>query len=153
ERPRAIERRRPEIVGIPAHGIAGGIAYPAIDAFDGGIGGDARRAVRPDWFYLVVAGLRWLETPPRPRPLVGESADLVGQIFDDGQICERSDLEAAALGHARHVRAAGPARSAVHRHGAGAAHADAAGKAVGQRRVEMALNERHDIEHGLVFAP
>src|SRR5262249_10550313 len=41
----------------------------------------------------------------------------------------------------------------VHGHGAGAAHAHAAGKAVRQRRVEMTLNERHDVEHGLVFAP
>src|SRR5215813_10349020 len=44
-------------------------------------------------------------------------------------------------------------RTSVHRCGAGAAHADAAGKAVRQRRVEMTLNEGYDVEHGLVFAP
>src|SRR5262245_62581655 len=84
ERPRAIERRRPEIVGIPAHGIAGGIAYPAIDAFDGGIGGDARRAVRPDAFDLVAARLRRHERALRPLPLVEEGTHVGGQILDDG---------------------------------------------------------------------
>src|ERR1700738_4665314 len=48
--------------------------------------------------------------------------------------------------------AAGPARPAVHRHGAGAAHADPAGKPIGQRRSEMALHEGHHVEHGLVLA-
>src|SRR5262249_52310726 len=153
ERPRAIERRRPGIVGIPAHGIAGGIAYPAIDAFDGGVGGDARRAVRPDVLDLLVARLRRHEGALRAVPLVEEGAHVGNQILDDGQIRERPDLEAAALGHARHVRAAGPARGAVHRHGAGAAHADAAGKAGRQRRVGIAVNERPNVEPGLGFAP
>ncbi len=153
ERPRAIERRRPEIVGIPAHGIAGGVAYPAIDAFDGGIGGDARGAVRPDAFDLVVARLRRHERALRPLPLVEEGLHVGGQILDDGQILERPDLETAVLDYARDVRAAGPARPSVHGHGAGAAHAHAAGKAVRQRRIEMTLNKRHDVEHGLVFAP
>ena len=55
--------------------------------------------------------------------------------------------------HLRDMRAAGPARAAVDGHGAGAAHADAAGEAVGQRRVEMALHPGDDVEHGLVLAP
>ena len=67
--------------------------------------------------------------------------------FSSGPMSRRPRL--ATL---RYMRAAGPARPAVHRHGAGAAHADPAGKTVGQRRVEMALNEGHDIEHRLVFA-
>src|SRR5207245_3861719 len=81
-----------------------------------------------------------------------EGLHVGGQILDDGQILERSNLEAAVLDYARDVRAAGPARPSVHGHGAGAAHAHAAGKAVRQRRVEMTLNKRHDVEHGLVFA-
>src|SRR5689334_3702480 len=47
------------------------------------------------------------------------------------------------------MRAAGPARRAVHRHGAGAAHADAAGEAVGERRVENALDVGDYVEDRL----
>src|SRR6202022_2682730 len=47
ERPRAIERGRPDVGGIPAYRIARGIADVAIDAFDCGIrddgGGDRDR--------------------------------------------------------------------------------------------------------------
>ena len=89
----------------------------------------------------------------RPLPLVEEGLHVGGQILDDGQILERPNLEPTVLDYTRDVRAAGPARPSVHGHGAGAAHAHAAGKAVRQRRVEMTLNERHDVEHGLVFAP
>ena len=38
----------PEIVLVPAHRVAGRIADAAIDALDGGVGGDARRARRRD---------------------------------------------------------------------------------------------------------
>src|SRR5262249_50146976 len=114
ERPRAIERRRPEIVGIPAHGIAGGIAYPAIDAFDGGIGGDARPAVRPDAFDLVAARLRPHERAPRPLPLVEEGTHVGGQILDDGEILGRSNPEPTVLNYTRDVRAAGPPRGCGH---------------------------------------
>src|SRR6185312_7116043 len=51
-----------------------------------------------------------------------------------------------------HARAAGPARAAVHDHRAGAAHADAARKAIGERGVVLALDLGHHIEHGLMFA-
>ena len=52
----------------------------------------------------------------------------------------------------RDVRAAGPARPAVDGHGAAAAHADAAGEAIGERGIGVALHPRHDVEHGLVVA-
>ena len=130
ERPSAIERRRPEIVGIPAHGIAGGIAHAAIDAFDGGVSGNPRRAVRPDLLDSVAPRLRRHERALRLLPLLEEGAHVGDQILDDGQVLKRPDLEASALGHARYMRAAGPARPAVHRHGTGAAHADPAGKTV-----------------------
>src|SRR6478672_10644594 len=47
------------------------------------------------------------------------------------------------------MRAAGPARHAVDRHRARAAHADAAGVAIGKRRIELALDVGDDIEHRL----
>ena len=46
ERPGAVERGRAEIVRVPAHRVAGGVADAAIDALDGGIGGHARRRCR-----------------------------------------------------------------------------------------------------------
>src|SRR5262245_7956498 len=48
--------------------------------------------------------------------------------------------------------AAGPARTAVHGHGAAAAHADPAGKAIGQARIGVALHPGDDVEHGLIVA-
>src|SRR5205814_4277094 len=71
---------------------------------------------------------------------------------DDGQILERADLEPALAGDGRNMRAAGPTRAAVHGHRAGAAYPHPAGKAVRKRGIEMALNERDDVEHGLVRA-
>ena len=39
QRPCTVERGRAEIIIVPAHGVAGGIADAAIDAFDPGVGG------------------------------------------------------------------------------------------------------------------
>src|SRR6185437_1317252 len=58
ERPGAIERRGAEVTGVPAHGVAGGVADAAIDALDGRVGGDAWRAVRPDPRHRFGASLR-----------------------------------------------------------------------------------------------
>src|SRR5580692_1846125 len=58
----------------------------------------------------------------------------------------------AAARDLRHVGAAGPARSAIDRHGAGTADADPAGEAIRQGRVNMALHEGDDVEHGLARA-
>ena len=85
-------------------------------------------------------------------PLVEEHGHVAGEVLDDRQVAQRSDLETAVLGDLAHVAAAGPARLAVDRHGAGAAHADAAGEAVGERWVEAALDPGHHVEHGLALA-
>ena len=49
------------------------------------------------------------------------------------------------------MRPAGPARAAIHGHGAGPAHANAAGEAIGQAWVKLSLDMRDDIKHGLVI--
>src|SRR5207253_6912832 len=67
----------------------------------------------------------------------------------DGQIGERTDLETIVCENLGHMGTAGPARLAVDGHCARAAHAYAAGKAIGERRVELALDPCHHIEHGL----
>src|SRR5262245_9809258 len=55
ERPGAVERRWSEVVPVPAHAIAGRVAYGAIDAFDGGVGGQARGRGRLDALDGVAA--------------------------------------------------------------------------------------------------
>ena len=85
-------------------------------------------------------------------PLAEELAHVGGEILDHRHVLERRDGELAALGDLGDVGAAGPARAAVHGHGAGAAHADAAGEAVGQGRVEMPLHISDDVEHRLTLA-
>ena len=153
QRPGAVERGRAQIVLVPAHRIAGRIAHGAIDALDGGVGGDARRGCPARSARSASA-----------RVLLGANAPLAfchfskngghvaGEVLDDRQVGERADLDAAVLDHLRDVRAAGPARAAVDRHGAAAAHADPAGEAVGERRVGVALHPGHHVEHGLVLA-
>ena len=153
QRPRPRQRRRSEIGGIPAHRIAGGVADAAIDAFDRRIGGDARRGLGPDLRDGVVPRPRRRKDALGALPL-GEKVRHVGdQILDHRQVFQRPDFEPAVASHLRDMGAAGPARLAVDGHGAGAADADPAGEAIGQRRIEMALHEGHDVEHGLAFAP
>src|SRR5207253_2484886 len=96
---------------------------------------------------------RRLELAARARPFVEELAHVGDEVSHDREIRERRDLEAAAAGHLVHVRAAGPARRAVHHHGARAAHAHAAGEAIRERRVEMALDIGDDVEHRLALLP
>ena len=50
------------------------------------------------------------------------------------------------------MRPAGPARAAIHCHGAGPAHANAAGEAIGKAWVKLSLDMRDDIKHGLIIA-
>src|SRR5580700_11416900 len=58
ERPGAVERGGPEIIGIPRHHVAGGMADAAADALDAGVGGLALRARRRHDREVV----RWLRT-------------------------------------------------------------------------------------------
>src|SRR5215470_13921792 len=55
------------------------------------------------------------------------------------------------VGDFRDARAAGPAWPSIHHHRARAAHADAAGETVGERRILLALDLGDDVEDGLVF--
>ena len=53
--------------------------------------------------------------------------------------------------HLLHMGPAGPARLAVHHHGARAAHADTASEAISQRRVFVLLDIRDHIQDRLAF--
>ncbi len=152
ERPRPRQRRRPEIILVPAHRIAGGVTDPAIDAFDGRVNGAPRRAIWPDLLDFIVACLGRRKNPLSFLPLLKERLHVGRQVLDDGQVFQRADLEPAAAGNLRHVGAAGPARSAIDGHGTGAADADPAGETIRQGRIDMALHEGDNVEHGLARA-
>src|SRR5262245_42086687 len=152
EGPGAIEGGGAEIVLVPAHGIAGGKTYRAVDALDGRVGRDARRGGGLDPLDGIGARLAWAEHALGGLPLLEELAHIARQILDHRQVRERPDLDLAFLDHLGGVRAAGPAWPAVDGHGAGPAHADAAGEAIAEGRVGMTLHPGHHIEHGLVGA-
>ena len=149
EGPRAVECGWTHVGIVPAHGIAGGVAHAAVDALDGLAGRAAFRTFRTDDGQCIGARLRRHEAAMRPLPLLEERRHVGGEILDDGEIGKRPDLELAAAGHLGDVRAAGPAWHAVDGHGAGAAHADAAGETVGERRIGVALDPGDDVENGL----
>src|SRR5262245_35251134 len=48
------------------------------------------------------------------------------------------------------MRPTGPTWATVHRHGAAAAHAHAAGKPVGKRGIDVALHPSYNVEYGLI---
>ncbi len=65
------------------------------------------------------------------HPFVEKRVHVGGQILDHRQVSQGRNGENVVLDHLLDVGAAGPTRHAVDHHGAGAAHADAAGIAVG----------------------
>src|ERR1051326_9282891 len=81
QRPGAVERRGPEIIGVPAHAVAGRIADAAIDAFDRRVRRAPGRAVGPDFFDRIVPGLRRRERPLRPPPLLEERPHVRGEAL------------------------------------------------------------------------
>src|SRR5262249_45763436 len=144
-----IERGRSQVILVPADRIAGGITHPAIDAFDAGIGCRTRATRGANPLDRIVSRLARGEYALSPVPFRKEGLHVADQILDDAQVGERTNLHAAVLCHLLYVCTAGPARPPVDRHGAAAAHADAAGEAVGQRRVGVALHPGDDVEDGL----
>src|SRR5439155_1463840 len=147
--PGAVERRRAEIIRIPGDDVAGAVAHAAADAFDPrihlpsvcGIGGYASEVVAPSFSTPEAAFCT--------RPLVEEPAHVGDQIADHRQVAQRTDHQFIFPRDFVYVGPAGPARHAIHAHRARATHADAAGEAVGERRIEVALDVGDDVEHGL----
>src|SRR5262245_6750388 len=152
ERPCTIERGRPEISCIPSDRIARGVTDAAIDAFNGGIGGQAGAAVGPDLRDRIVAGFGGHERAFRLLPFLEEQAHVGCQILDHRQVRKRRDFDAARARDFRDMGAAGPARQPIDRHGARPADTHAASKTVGKGRIEVPLHERNHIEYGLVLA-
>ena len=140
----------PEIIRVHRHRIAGGVADGAVDAFDAGIPPRPARAFAAKFpasarrAFAVGA-----KAPPASVHFSKNGAMSAARSPDDRQVAQWRDAQAAAGRGLPHKGPAGPARLAVYRHGAGAAHADPAGEAVGQRRLGILLNPGHDIEDRL----
>jgi hypothetical protein len=90
-------------------------------------------------------------TPFRRDPSVEERVHVRSQILDHRQVAQRRNLYRASLEDLADMRPARPAGNAVHHHGARAAHAHAAGEAIGQRRIGILLDPRDDVQHRLVL--
>src|SRR5712672_388093 len=153
QRPGAVERGRPEVFLVPGHHVAGRIADPAADAFDPRVGGAALRRLRGHHREILPRPRARLEITVRFLPFVEEPRHLDRQILDHGEIAQWLEPQRAiGARNFGYARAAGPARPAVHHHGAGSAHADPAGEAVGERGILVALDLGDDVEHGLIEA-
>src|SRR5215510_12873921 len=152
KRPGSIERGRAKVVGVPAYRIARGIAHRAIDALDGGVRGQARRRAGWDAFDCVDARQSRREHTLGGLPLFEERLQVAGEILDNWQIGEGSNLELAVLDHLGGMRTAGPARPAVDRHGTASAHAHPTGKTIRQCGIGVALHPGDNVENGLVVA-
>jgi len=153
--PGAVERCGPQIITIPGDNIAGSVADGAADAFNAGIRFAPGLAARGDHGKFIRHGairrVLWLEKPLRALPLIEEGRQISRQVADHRQIGQGAQFQRAiAAHHFPHMRPAGPARAAIHRHRARPAHANAAGEAIGQARVQFALDMRDNIQHGLI---
>lgn len=157
ERPGTIQRRRPQIIAIPGDNIAGSVANGAANAFNAGIGFAPGLAAGRDHGELIRHGairrVLWLEKPLRALPFVKEGRQISRQVADHRQIGQGAQFQSAiGTHHLADMRPAGPARTAIHRHRARPAHANAAGEAIGKAWVQFALDMGDNIQHGLIVA-
>lgn len=155
--PGAVERRRAKVIAIPGDNIAGSVANGAADAFNPRIGfAPGLAAGRDHGKFIRHSAIRrvlWLKKPLRALPFVKEGRQISRQIADYRQIGQGAQFQSAiSANHFPHMRPAGPAGAAIHRHRTRPAHADAAGKAIGKAWVQFALDMRDDIQHGLIVA-
>src|SRR5204863_8263068 len=125
------------------------VAHAAADAFDPGIDLPPVCGIGGYASEVVALCLSTRKAAFCTRPLVEEPAHVGDQVADHRQVAQRSDHQLVLAGNLVYMGAAGPARHAIHAHRARAAHADAAGEAVGERGIEPALDVRHDVEHRL----
>src|SRR5262245_4028086 len=98
---------------------------------------------------IVIPGAVTLELALGARPLVEKLAHVGDQIPDHRQVSQGLYSQPIVVRNLVDVGPAGPARHAIHGHGARTAHADPAGIAVGERRIQRALDVGYDVEDGL----
>ena len=155
--PGAVERRRAKVIAIPGHNIAGRVTNGAADAFNACIrfapgfaaGCHHSKFIRHGAIRRVLR----LKKPLRALPFVKEWRQISSQVADHRQIGQGAQFKRAiGTHHFPHMRPAGPARAAIHRHRTRPAHANAAGEAIGKAWVKLSLDMCHHIQHGLIVA-
>ena len=155
--PGAVERCRAKVIAIPGDNIAGSVANGAADAFNAGISLSPRLAARRHHGKFIRHGpirrILGLKKPLRALPFVEERRQISSQVADHRQIGQGAQFQSAICAdHLSHMRPAGPARTAIHCHGARPAHANTAGEAIGKAWVKFSLDMCDDIQHGLIVA-
>ena len=154
--PGTVERRGAKIIAIPGNNIAGGVTNSAADAFNARIsfapglaaGCHHSKFIRHGTIRRVLR----LEKSLRALPFVEEGRQVRRQIADHRQIGQGAQFKRSiGARHLAHMRPAGPARAAIHCHGARPAHANTACEAIGKAWVKLSLDMRDDIKHGLVI--
>lgn len=155
--PGAVERCRAKVIAIPGHNIAGSVADGAANTFNAGIGFAPGLAAGGDHGEFIRQGairrVLWLKKALRALPSIEKRRQISGQVADHRQIGQGAQFQRAiGAHHFPHMRPAGPARAAIHRHRTRPAHANAAGEAIGKAWVQFALDMRDDIQHGLIIA-
>ena len=154
--PGAVERSRAKVIAIPRHNIAGSVTNGAANAFNACIGfapslaagGNHGKFIRHGAIRRVLR----LKKTLRALPFVEKRRQVSGQVADHRQIGQGAQFKRSiGARHLAYMRPAGPARAAIHCHGARPAHANAAGEAIGQAWVKLPLDMRDDIKHGLVI--
>ena len=153
ERPRAIERRGTEVRAVPADDVATRVADAAADALDRRIDREPLPSTRRDRREFVVSRRGRDELPLARAHLSKNSRMSVTRSRITGRFASGAISSCAVAGDRFDVRAARPARATVDGHRARAAHADAAGEPIGERRIDAPLDVRDDVEHGLRRVP
>ena len=155
--PGAVERCGAKIITIPGNNVTRSVANGAADAFN------ARISFAPGFAagchhgkfirHGAIRRVLRLKKPLRALPFVEEGRQISGQVADHRQIGQGAQFQRAIrTRHLADMRPAGPARAAIHCHGAGPAHANAAGEAIGKAWVKLSLDMCDDIQHGLIVA-
>jgi len=155
--PGAIQRGRAKIIAIPGNNIAGSVTNGAANAFNARIGfapGFAAGCYHGKFIrHGAIRRILRLKEALRALPFVEKRRQIRRQIADHRQIGQGAQFKRAiGAHHFPHMRPAGPARTAIHGHGARTAHANAAGEAIGKAWVQLSLDMRHYIQHSLIIA-
>ena len=155
--PGAVQRRRAKIIAIPGNNVTGSVTNGAANAFNPGIGFLTRLAAgRHHGEFIRHRAIRRilrLEEALRALPFVKKRREVRGQVADHRQIGQGAQFQRTiGVHHFPHMRPAGPARAAIHVHGARTAHANTASEAIGKAWVKLSLDMRDHIQHRLIIA-
>src|SRR5262249_23943682 len=142
----AIDGGRAEVRAAGSRYATGGVTGPAGNAVALALGLPAELGVGPDDGQLHGPRPGRVQSRANPFPLFEERLKRNDQVLEDRQMTQRPDGYGTGL-QRFDAGLAGQARHPVDRHGAGAAHADAAGTAEGKAWVVLAMDDEKGVQH------